>query len=97
MKYKNGSGFGVHEVYYDGLGLPWAMTTKPTDFCVEGDEGAKALQLSLVQALSDVFHYDVLDEPEVWPGIDPADMIDDMTSGHDAQHDDKQIEGDDAQ
>ena len=32
VEYRDGSGFGLHEVFYDDKGQPWSMTEQPASF-----------------------------------------------------------------
>ena len=68
IKYKDGSGFGLHEVYYDKSGHPYAMTNSPTSFVQGTEEDAPVLIKSLCMALTDALERPVFDEPEEWPG-----------------------------
>jgi len=63
VRYKDGSGFGVHEVYYDGCGKPSSMTEQPVPFC--GDT-LKDVRESLKLAHADARRRPVFDEPEGW-------------------------------
>lgn len=45
----NGSGFGLHEVYYDSDELPWAMTDRPLSFAC-GDDRPNGVRQSLLMA-----------------------------------------------
>lgn len=90
VKYKNGSGFGLHEVFYDAAGKPWGMTVDPEGFQVDNTESADDLKLMLAKALADALLQDVLDEPEIWPGRTPGES-DDLE--HDMKKDLRIIEG----
>lgn len=73
VKYKNGSGFGLHEVYYNSAGEPCAMTENPKGFAADVEEGSQGVIESLELALSDAKKHPVLDEPEVWAKWDGED------------------------
>ena len=89
VKYRDGSGFGLHEVFYDVDGKPWGRTVDPEGFWVDTTENADALRLMLIDAFFDVRH-DVLDEPEIWPGKAPGES-DDLE--HDMKKDLHIVEG----
>ena len=72
VRYKSGKGFGLHEVYYDGSGLPWGMTDDAVGFTAGADEGPEAVMAMLDQAFSDARKHSVLEEPEAWPGVAPT-------------------------
>lgn len=63
VKYADGSGFGVHEVYYNDDGTPKAMSKKPTDFVGETVEEVNRL---LMLANADVKRCGVFEEPPEW-------------------------------
>jgi len=71
VRYKNGGGYGLHEVYYDDAGLPWGMTEKPTGFACDKDEGPTGIEEQLLMAIDDARNEEVFDEPEKWPGKSP--------------------------
>jgi hypothetical protein len=64
--------YGLHEVFYDDDGLPWAMTMDPVDFIVDKDETPADLIRCMEMALHDAKTHEVLEEPEKWPGKDPG-------------------------
>jgi hypothetical protein len=66
VKYADGSGFGLHEVYYDENGDPQAMTAGPVAFSVPPDEGPDGVQNSLAMAAADAFSRSVFHEPKTW-------------------------------
>jgi hypothetical protein len=74
VRYRNGEGFGLHEVFYDDDGLPWGMTEKPAAFVSGTDEGPAGIKASLLRARVDAIKRPVFDEPEEgkWPGKPPA-------------------------
>lgn len=81
VKYRDGSGFGLHEVYYDREGLPWGMTERPCGFGCDADEAPRAsIVTQLHTALSDASARLILDEPESWPGKGPE--VPEPTKGH---------------
>lgn len=72
VKYKDGSGFGLHEVFYDKDGEPWAMTENPASFVCDNDEGPNGINQSLSRARVDALKRPVFDEPKKWPGKAPS-------------------------
>lgn len=73
VKYHDGSGYGLHEVYYDDAGKPQAMTKDPIDFDIgpdSDDGGADTIRKMLATAAKDAKDKPVLDEPanDEWPG-----------------------------
>lgn len=71
VRYKDGSGYGLHEVYYDDADLPWAMTEEHASFCCDVDERPTDIVSSLQKAIKDAKNRPVLDEPLKWPGKAP--------------------------
>ena len=71
VRYRDGSGYGLHEVHYDDAGLPWGMTTNPAGFACDIDEGPNGIIESLLMARTDARKRPVLDEPENWRGRNP--------------------------
>jgi hypothetical protein len=71
VRYRDGSGFGLHEVYYDKDGQPWGMTESAARFTCVPDEGPGGIRDSLRLAATDARLRPVLDEPGTWPGIAP--------------------------
>ena len=77
VKYKDGSGYGVHEVYYEkGASQPWGMGDKAETFDVDDTEDAKALCVMLADALRDCLRSEVLEEPVKWadPPFDLSEL-----------------------
>ena len=68
VRYRDGSGFGLHRVHYDANNFPWMMTESPAVFV--GDS-VDELQKSLLLAYNDANARPVFDEPEVWLGKGP--------------------------
>lgn len=68
VKYKDGSGFGLHEVFYDKSGRPSAMTKESISFVVDNEEGPPILIKSLCMALTDALERPIFEEPEEWLG-----------------------------
>ena len=72
VKYKNGSGFGLHEVYYNGDEEPWSMSSKPEILNHLGPDiddepvTAEGLKQNMAMMLADAIRHDVLIEPEEW-------------------------------
>jgi len=75
IRYFDGRGFGLHEVYYDDQGRPWGMTCEACRFVVDAGEDVAGIIKSLKMALKDTREFPVLDEPEKWPGL-PIDVFD---------------------
>ena len=71
VRYRDGEGFGLHEVYYDDDGQPWSMTEEATRFVCHPDEGPEGIKESLAMAMVDARKRPVLDQPETWPGKRP--------------------------
>jgi hypothetical protein len=72
VKYLDDQGFGLHEVYYDADGLPWAMTAKPCSFSCDTDEGPSVIIDMMAKAMADAQNRPVFDEPDKWPGKAPS-------------------------
>ena len=75
VKYKDGSGFGLHEVYYNGDELPWSRSTEPEKLCIgpgtkDDPVTAEGLRRDMALMLADAIRHDVLMEPEEW--ADPS-------------------------
>ena len=63
VKYSDGSGYGLHEVYYDRRGCETKMTAEPATFVGDTD---KDVISSLVLARTDARRRPVFDEPDDW-------------------------------
>lgn len=72
VKYRDGSGYGLHEVYYDADGKPWGMTRRPCSFGCDLEEGPQGIVTSLLTARVDARKRAILDEPKKWPGKSPG-------------------------
>jgi hypothetical protein len=74
VRYHDGEGFGLHEVFYDDAGLPWGMTENPASFVCGTDEGPAGIRESLLRARFAAIKHPIFDEPEErkWPGKPPA-------------------------
>jgi hypothetical protein len=70
VRYRDGSGFGLHEVHYDRDGQPRAMTEQPTSFACDVEDGPEGVVQSLGMAHRDALGRPVLDEPEQWSDRD---------------------------
>lgn len=70
VKYRDDSGYGLHEVFYDDEGQPWSMTAKPVSFAADEPEEIVA---DLLRARVDARNRPILDEPKKWPGKNPSD------------------------
>lgn len=66
VRYANGTGYGLHEVYY-GDGQPNGMTVEPSYFVDDTPDGLIA---DMEVALRDARERPVLDEPPEWAGPD---------------------------
>jgi hypothetical protein len=42
VRYRDGSGYGLHEIFYDGDGQPTGMTEQPISFGCDRNEDAEA-------------------------------------------------------
>jgi hypothetical protein len=71
VRYRDGTGYGLHEVHYDDEGEPWSMTQRPASFACDAAEGPEGIRDSLLAALVDT-KQPVFDEPERWPGKRPS-------------------------
>jgi hypothetical protein len=72
VKYKDGSGYGLHEVYYDDAGLAWSMTERAIDFTADSDDGPGGIADAMELAIKDARERPVFDEPTKWPGRAPS-------------------------
>lgn len=63
VKYANGSGYGLHEVYYDDDGKETSMTLNPISF---HEEELGDLHWSITRAADDAKARPVFDEPTEW-------------------------------
>lgn len=75
VQYRDGGGYGLHEVYYDDEGQPWSMTKNPVSFSCDTSEGPQGIIGSLLTARVDAKKRPVFVEPKKWPGKNPADKI----------------------
>lgn len=66
VRYRNGTGFGLHEVYYNEEGKAWGMTKRPISFSIGKGEGAKSICESLRRAIACVETKPVFTEPKKW-------------------------------
>ncbi len=73
VKYKDGSGFGLHEVFYNDDEEPWGRTDDPEVLnhlgpSVDKDDPitAEGLKRNMALMLCDALLHDVLEEPEEW-------------------------------
>ncbi len=72
VKYKDGSGFGLHEVFYNDDEEPWGRTDDPEVLNHLGPDiddepvTAEGLKRSMALMLCDALLHDVLEEPEEW-------------------------------
>lgn len=62
VRYADGRGFGLHEVYYGDEGSPQTMTATPACFAADRDEGPEAILRDLRAAIEDAAQHEVLDE-----------------------------------
>lgn len=65
VRYPNGQGFGLHEVYYEDDGSPLGMTSDPCGFTADSPG---EMLTSLNQARDDAYMLEVFDPPEEWGG-----------------------------
>lgn len=75
VRYLNGDGYGLHEVFYDAEGRPWSMTRNPISFTCDLSEGPEGIVNSLLNARVDAKKRPVLDEPKKWPGKNPSEPM----------------------
>lgn len=68
VKYKDGTGYGLHEVYYDDKELAWSMTKHPISFSCDEEEGPDGVIKSVQMACDDAAKRPVFEEPNKWPG-----------------------------
>lgn len=66
VKYRDGKGYGLHEVYYNEVGRAENMTAEPTSFCADAEDGPEDIAKTLATALKDALCRPVFDEPEEW-------------------------------
>lgn len=71
VKYKDGSGYGLHEVFYDDNGVPSGMTKNPAGFVSSEYEGPAGIHESMMMARTDAIRRPVLEEPD-WLGTPPT-------------------------
>ena len=73
VQYRDGSGFGLHEVFYTGDEEPWGRTDDPEVLNHLGPDiddepvTAEGLKQNMAMMLADAIQHDVLIEPEEWP------------------------------
>ncbi len=67
VKYIDGSGWGLHEVFYNDNGEPSSMTAEPISFVAMPNDEPNMIRDDLRDALEDATNYPILDEPEKWP------------------------------
>lgn len=70
VKYKDGSGYGLHEVFYNAAGEACAMTEDAISFHADDEEGPEGVLKSLQMALKDATERPVFEEPERWALFD---------------------------
>lgn len=73
VKYRDGSGYGIHEVFYDEEGEPFDMSEEATTFQISPPEDGAYLVQVMSMALKDCLCQPVFEEPETWPGTAPED------------------------
>ena len=73
VRYADGTGFGLHEVFYDADGQPWGMGENPARFVCDAGETPMEIVRTLAVARTDARLRGVLDEPATWPGVAPGD------------------------
>jgi hypothetical protein len=64
VKYRDGSGYGLHEVYYDRRNGNVGRTEHPISFSCDAEEGPAALVEALERALKDAQEQPIFEEPE---------------------------------
>jgi hypothetical protein len=74
VKYRDGSGYGLHEVYYDEAGEPWSMTEKPVGFtCHDYENPQQSIGEQLMTARTHARLRPIFNEPAEWPGKNPVE------------------------
>lgn len=63
VRYADGSGLGLHEVYYDADGKEISMTAEPASFVGDTPEDVRS---ALLMAKTDAHRRPVFDEPDDW-------------------------------
>ena len=63
VKYADGSGYGLHEVYYDDYGNEEAMTENPASFVGESPEDIHG---QMITARTDAIKRPIFEEPLSW-------------------------------
>jgi hypothetical protein len=66
VKYKDGTGYGLHEVFYDKGGQPTGMGERPASFGCGEDEDPESIHKSLRKASADAIKRPTLIEPDQW-------------------------------
>ncbi|MCK5602735.1 hypothetical protein KAR91_12720 [Candidatus Pacearchaeota archaeon] len=92
VQYRDGSGFGLHEVFYNGDEEPWGRTDDPEVLRhgpgTEDDPvTAEGLKRKMALMLADAIRHDVLEEPEEWPAAPFQAELDKMKEEYDLVHD----------
>ena len=67
VRYRDNTGFGLHEVDYDEAGQATKMTANPCGFACDVEEGPDGVRGMLATALADAGRRPIFDEPEQWP------------------------------
>lgn len=75
VRYRDGQGYGLHEVHYDKDGNAWSMTTDPAGFVADAEEGPEIVIKALGMAMNDATTRGVFDEPDKWPGKPPGEDV----------------------
>lgn len=82
VKYKDESGFGLHEVYYNADDEPWGRTNEPEKLFAGPEAGeelnAEGLKTTMALMLADAIRHPVLEEPEKWAECPFQDALDEM-------------------
>lgn len=69
-------GYGLHEVYYNAKGEPWAMTDNPI-FYADAEGGPQEIIDALEMALSDAKNRGLFEEPETGKWAQPDTQLGD--------------------
>ena len=64
VRYRDGSGYGLHEVHYDAYGSVVLMGARPAAFVLYEDEDVGGIVASLERALRDAREGSVIEEFE---------------------------------
>ncbi len=78
VKYADGSGYGLHEVFYDENGAATNMTKEPVDFT---GEVRSDVVMALQSATRDAYYKEIFEEPAGWSEKDAKRSDQDQDEG----------------